>query len=61
MSDQYLFKLFCKNCSFTKLTNGTQEDLKDLHEMGGCSSCSGRKFKCPKCGHVVKLAKNRSR
>lgn len=47
--------LNCRKCNWKKeITN--EIDLKELVEVG-CRKCSGRKFKCPKCGYFVKVNK----
>ena len=49
------FILSCK-CKWWHKSAGRTEDLKDLVEFKPCKSCHGqRKFKCPKCGSIVKL------
>ena len=52
---QVYFLLKCK-CKWWKKTTGTTEDLKGLVEHKPCANCHGaRKFKCPKCGTIVKM------
>lgn len=51
-----LYLLFCSNCSYKKLTDGS--DLANLTEVKTCRDCGGsRKFKCPKCGYVIRVSK----
>ncbi len=54
MSDVY-FLLKCKSCNWHRKSNGLTSDLKDLAQVANCAKCSGRKFKCPKCGETVKM------
>jgi hypothetical protein len=49
------FLLKCKGCKWWRRSNGLSSDLKDLHPIPNCPSCSGRKFKCPQCGQQVKM------
>lgn len=46
------FMIRCKKCRWAKITNGSKEELKDLHEVKNhCSDCGKpRKFRCPQCG-----------
>lgn len=51
---QTYFLVSCKKCKFW--LKGSNEDLKTLKEFKPCASCYGpRKFKCPKCGNIIKL------
>ena len=51
-----LYILYCNNCSFKKLTDGS--DFVNYVEVTTCVSCAGgRKFKCPKCGYLMKASK----
>ena len=59
MSDTF-FLLKCKGCNWSRKSNGLSSDLKDLTQVANCAKCSGRKFKCPKCGQHVKLMRIRS-
>ena len=51
------FLLSCNKCKWWRKSNGTTEDLKDLREHKPCSNCNlyPRKFKCPKCGNIIKM------
>lgn len=54
MSD-ILYVLNCQHCHFKKLTDGS--DLVNYVEVKTCQSCSGsRRFKCPKCGYLMKVS-----
>ena len=38
------------------MSTGLADDLKDITEVKkACATCSGRRFKCPKCGGIAKL------
>lgn len=53
---QVYFLLSCKKCKFFNKNGGTTEELKDFVEFKPCKSCHGpRKFKCPKCGNIIKM------
>ena len=54
------FLLKCKSCNWFRKSNGLSSDLKDLTQVANCAKCSGRKFKCPKCGQPVKMIRARS-
>lgn len=50
------FILRCIKCRWARMSTGVSADLADLREIKGCANCGGsRKFKCPKCGQIVKL------
>lgn len=54
------FKLTCPKCRFARMSTGLADDLKDLKEINTCASCGGgRKYRCPKCGAIAKLARVR--
>ena len=62
-----LFQIRCLKCRWAKMSNGTQDDLKDLYESqddlkdlyelkNSCSTCGKkRKFRCPKCGQAATM------
>ena len=52
-----LFQIRCLKCRWAKMSNGTQDDLKDLYELkNSCSTCGKkRKFRCPKCGQAATM------
>lgn len=51
----YILKCTCK---WWRKCLGTTESWKDLVEFKPCVSCHGpRKFKCPKCGKIVKAVR----
>lgn len=52
---QTYFILRCKHCGWARKSTGLTEDLKDLVQASNCVSCSGRKYKCPKCSQLVKM------
>lgn len=55
MSTVY-FLLKCNKCGWGRRSTGLSEDLKTLSEVKTCNNCGGaRKFKCPKCGQIVKM------
>lgn len=58
MEKKYMIK--CR-CGWTIITTGLTEDLKDLYEYKGCTRCSGRKFRCPKCGGKANMFKVNAR
>ena len=43
-------------CGFSKLSDGTQNDLSSFKEIKDCNSCGGkpRVFLCPKCNGKMK-------
>jgi len=52
----------CLRCRWSKITDGTPEDLQGLIEVkNSCSDCGKpRKFRCQKCGrpsNMVRLPK----
>lgn len=48
--------LKCLKCKWWRKCNGTTPELKDLVEFKPCVNCHGaRKFKCPKCGTIIKM------
>jgi hypothetical protein len=49
------FLIRCSSCKWVKTTNGSAEELKELYEIKGCNHCTGRKFRCPKCGYPAKM------
>lgn len=50
------FIIRCPNCSWSKLTTGLSEDLKDMTEVRKCNNCGRpREFRCPKCGRNSKM------
>jgi len=55
-----IFLLRCKGCNWFRKSNGLSSDLSDLTEVSSCAKCSGRKFKCPKCGQAVKMVRVRN-
>lgn len=51
----YILKCTCK---WWRKCLGTTESLKDLVEFKPCATCHGpRKFKCPKCGKIIKAVR----
>ncbi|MEI8270256.1 MAG: hypothetical protein WCG45_02715 [bacterium] len=49
------FIIRCK-CGFSRMSTGLSEDLKDLKEKSGCSSCGKKRtFICPTCGQTATL------
>jgi hypothetical protein len=50
-----VFILKCKSCNWFRKSGGLSSDLRDLTEVSNCAKCSGRKYKCPKCGTIMKL------
>jgi len=55
MQIYYILKCTCK---WWRKCLGTTESLKDLVEFKPCTTCHGpRKFKCPKCGKIVKAVR----
>jgi hypothetical protein len=59
MTNQVYFLLKCASCKWWRKSNGLSSDLKDLKEVSNCAHCSGRKFKCPQCGQIVKMIRAR--
>lgn len=51
------FIIRCQVCRWAELTTGISDDLTHLTEVRTCNHCSGRKFKCPKCGRSAKMIK----
>lgn len=51
------FILRCPKCRWARMSTGLSEDLKDLKEYSSCVNCGGRKFRCPECGQIAKLAR----
>jgi len=47
--------LRCSKCRWAETSTGNSKDLTHLKEVVNCASCSGRTFKCPKCGANSKL------
>ncbi len=52
-------KIVCPKCKWKLLTNGTKEEVKDLYEYKTCANCTGRKFRCPKCGQQARMVINK--
>lgn len=47
----------CQNCNW-KSKASEKQDFKELTPVKGvCSKCSGKKFKCPKCGRYARMHK----
>lgn len=51
------YVLHCTFCNFKMWSDGSKESTKDLVEVTSCVNCGGKKFKCPKCGYVIKVQK----
>ena len=53
----YKYTIKCLGCSWSKPTNGTKEEVKDLIELpNNCASCGKpRQFRCPKCSKIAKM------
>jgi transcription elongation factor Elf1 len=52
------FVVKCNRCSWSKVSTGTSDDLKDLFEIKTCTNCGRpRQFRCPKCGMIAKLTR----
>lgn len=50
------FVIRCSNCGWKELSTGLSVDLQHLTEVKkSCAHCSGRRFKCPKCGQQAKM------
>lgn len=51
-----LYLLQCQTCDYKRFTDGS--DISDLTEIVTCKSCGGaKKFKCPRCGRLIKTKK----
>ena len=48
-----MYFLRCNSCKWWLKT----ENLSGLIETTTCAKCSGRKFRCPSCGYLVKMLK----
>ena len=59
MAEQLLIK--CYACGWVRATTGNPDEVKDLYEVSGCASCSGKKYRCPQCGRMAKVQKVRVR
>jgi hypothetical protein len=55
------FIIRCLKCRWARMSTGLSEDLKDLKETTGCSSCGKpRTFRCPQCGLTAKQTRVKS-
>jgi hypothetical protein len=51
------FIISCKECKWTRTSNGRSDELDDLKEVvSGCKKCGKpREFICPNCKNKVKM------